>query len=302
VYAHYISDYSPIELEMPVRYSLVRSDLLRNAYAEAQSAFRAALTEVYNDIRARMRNPPASLLWENLQPLEPATAEVHCYGTWRHPRLDHIRALVSEMLTMSRCANHISAHNAAVGLAAYLLTLLLGMRPGEIASLRPIQIDLEAGLITVRGKANFAHAPYRLLPIPRSLKRLLGRALEACSSWQRLGDEESMALWMYGDQSRALPVTPGRLSQYLAVMGYRAGLDRVKQDWYAARHFFRSFLLAEGMPYDQINVIMGHQVVGGEFYNPYLNNDRQTAFARLQALSDKLAASVGLATEAMDEQ
>ena len=65
-------------------------------------------------------------------------------------------------------------------------------------------------------------------------------------------------------------------------------------DWYALRHYWRSRALEESIPFDAINALMGHQVLGCDLYNRALNQTLATALTHGRALADIIAQEVGI--------
>ncbi len=302
VFTFYITGRHLPGLRAPLFYTLVDSRDLARAYHEAVARYRQRLSRAYASIRHD--GFPQALPWIRPSvPEPPITPLRRYYGAVYHPRLERIRAVLGALLEAARHspaggvadaeALQRAHHDALTLLAAYLLALFLGLRISEVGSLTRAQIDLRARLITIRGKRDRFYEEYRVLPIPPPLLPLLRQVLEL-SARSGAGGLTGPALTVYGGLRHARAATPYRLWRYLNRIGAGAGLGDVTPKWHSARHFLRTFLLAQGLDEATINYILGHQTEGNEIGNRFTPSNLPEIFETYRKATLALAATLEL--------
>ena len=91
-----------------------------------------------------------------------------------------------------------------------------------------------------------------------------------------------------------MALTESEGNRILIEAGQLAGLREMQiPDWYALRHFYRSYALEAGVPFYSINALMGHQVLGCDLYNRALDHEVGAIFAHGRALADQIAQEIG---------
>jgi integrase/recombinase XerC len=126
-----------------------------------------------------------------------------------------------------------------------------GLRVGELAGLNVDDVDLDAGLITVRGKGKRERLA---LLGPPSLKALR-TWLEDRSQLVRLRGRAQPALFLNKSGTRLTTRSVGRLLQkYLA----QAGLDP-RASPHTLRHSFATHLLDRGADIRSVQELLGHR-------------------------------------------
>jgi len=151
---------------------------------------------------------------------------------------------------------------------ALRLCLACGLRRGEVLGLKWEDLDLEAGILTVRrawtenGKELLLTAPKtakgrRTVPIPH---QTLQRVKAYREMWLRQGfsPEELQGRWVFpnleADGSR--PIHPHSLNKALERIRKALGLPHFRL--HDLRHTYGSFLLANGAPVELVSERMGH--------------------------------------------
>ncbi len=295
VYELWISEHYRNELQMPAIYSRVRVRALASAYAAAQKRLRAEIEIEYRDLTGASGSDNSNpLLWR--PETFPELGAWDCddaFGSWHCPRRPQLRALFRGMLEMAASADSTTARRGYVGRLAAGLTVLTGMRPAEVCNLRASWVDLDDGTISIRGKDNFALTADRQAPIPHALRELLGQAVADSVRGPLPEDARGhYLLWINtGEVQTALTENEG--NRILSEAGQRAGL-RTEQapDWYALRHFYRSYALEVGVPFEALNVLMGHQVLGCDLYNRALDYQVEVVLGRGHELADRIAQEI----------
>lgn len=151
--------------------------------------------------------------------------------------------------------------------ATITVGLSLGLRRGELLGLRWDDIDLETGVVQVRGqfKRVVGKAAYGDLKTPKSRRtlNLPDEAVRALREHRRRQKEEQLAA---GEAWRAsgfvfttpigTPIDPDNFSKAFKAIAERAGLG----DWHLheLRHSCASLLLAEGVPLKVVSELLGH--------------------------------------------
>jgi integrase len=285
IYALWISEHYYSDLEMPAIYSRVRAGALAHAYADAQTTFRSELREEYCCLLPDQNPSNAPLLWRpTTLPDLPPWPDDAAFGSWHCPRLDRVRPLIVAL----RSAAESSSRNDRVVLTAVLLTALVGLRPAEVCNLRTNWIDTAEGLLAVDGKANFAWTADRVVPI--SVQSLLEVALGKALDGPRPSDGGGLYLLWLDMDSVPVPLSPSLVDQILVEAGAAAGLTETQTpDWYSFRHLWRSTGLAMGIPFDLLNGLAGHQVLGRDLYNRSLDLDLGAALEYGRALAKRVA-------------
>jgi len=296
LYGFYISEHYRNELQMPAIYSRVHAEALARAYTAAQEQLRGEIKAEYRDLAGTaIESKTDPLLWrpEALPELAPWRGE-DTFGSWHCPRRARVRALLAGLADMATSADPATAQRGRIGRTAAGLTILSGLRPAEVCNLRAHWVDPDDGSIAVDGKDNFALTADRQVPVAGALRPLLEEAL-ADSIYGPLPDDGRghYLLWLdAGGVPVALSEETG--NRILVEAGVRAGLrEEQVPDWYALRHFYRSYALEVETPFEVINALMGHQVLGCDLYNRALDQQVDGVLAQGRALADHIAQEVG---------
>jgi hypothetical protein len=303
LYGFYVSEHYRNELQMPAIYSRIHAEALAHAYTAAQEQLRDEIEAEYRDLAgaaSESKNDP--LLWQ--PEASPETAPWHAedtFGSWHCPRRSRVRALLAGLADMAASADPATARRGRIGRTAAGLTALGGLRPAEVCNLRARWVDLDDGSIAVDGKDNFALTADRQVPVAEALRGLLEEAL-ADSIHGPLPDDGRghYLLWL---DAAGVPVALSEEAgnRILVEAGARAGLrEEQTPDWYALRHFYRSYALGAGTPFEVINALMGHQVLGCDLYNRALDQQADGVLTQGCALADCIAQEVGWDADGTD--
>jgi len=141
--------------------------------------------------------------------------------------------------------------SAVLGLRDRAMLELLyasGLRVSEIVALPREAVDLEAGILRVRGKGGRE----RLVPFGRSAAGWLERYLEAARPG--LDRRRSPALFL---SARGSAMTRQRFWQLIEAYGRKAGLAR-RLTPHALRHSFATHLLEHGADLRALQMMLGH--------------------------------------------
>jgi len=260
----YISGIIRDEDEMPLRYSLVPSRWLAKKHQEAEREFRLRVLRAYREMAHRAHTPWPDLPWtEEAMNSFRLPRKATYFGTWHHPYLQNVRKVLEELRLLVSDPDPDTAHNALVTLAVFLLGALCGIRPFEAVNLKRAWLDFEAGMITVKGKDNFARESWRQVPLPGEIAPLL----EHLTTKGSPGEALAFHMKAFGKPIRP---TVGLVNEWIVKAGDRAGLARDQIfDAYSLRHFFRTQAMLLGFDEETINALMGHQPAGRELFNPY---------------------------------
>ncbi|MGH2520891.1 MAG: hypothetical protein ACRDH2_00170 [Anaerolineales bacterium] len=212
-------------------------------------------------------------------------------GSPYYPRLAVVRQAVQILRdAVAQAISNEDRHNAKTLLALYGLSLLMGLRISEAASLQTVDFDLRATwqrealpwVVLPETKGNRWTSAARIVPLPDCLLPLLRELLP--------DDLQAPAL-SFRTQGRLVAADKGEIRRRLAEVS--VPFPR----WHAGRHLLRTFLLEQGLPFDATNAILGHQSAGRELFNPYLPGDPGKAWRPFRLLSDRLAHELGWPVE-----
>jgi len=292
VYAFYISGHYRPELEMPLIYSRVWASELAEAYEQVQRALRAQIEGDHRRMASETtgHNP---LLWQPDDPPPSLHLEELTFGSWHHPRLANVRALLQGLERLADSPDWEVAHNARMAYLALGLSCMTGMRPAEVCALRQRWVDLIGGVIAVDGKSNYAWSASRLVPVSGPLEPPLRWAQSQNGPGAEGGERERPLVWLFEDGVPTAATVEG-LDGWLVEGGYRGGLrDEEIPDWYSVRHLFRSRALKQHLSCPVVNALMGHQVGGSELYHPLLVQDPLATLEAGREVARLIAAEVG---------
>jgi integrase len=154
--------------------------------------------------------------------------------------------------------------------AAWLLIATTGMRRGELAGLRWVDVDLDAGRLSVRqprvvvantpqasepksarGRRSLALDPVTVAALRRHRARQLEHKLAVGARYQ-----ESGLVFTWPDGS---PIHPRRFSRWFERHSGRAGLPRIRL--HDLRHSYASAALAAGVPAKVVSERLGHATI-----------------------------------------
>ena len=177
-------------------------------------------------------------------------------------------------------------HNLRTLLALYGLAVGCGLRISEAGSLQCWQIDLDATwngqplpwIMLPDAKGNRFTTAARLVPIPDPPIPLLRSLLP--------GDRQVPAFtFRRGDRQQA--VSPASIRQHLN------RLELPFPRWHAGRHLLRTHLMLQGLEFDVINMVMGHQSAGREVFNPFTPDWTRRGYAAFRHSAARLLHSLG---------
>jgi len=208
-------------------------------------------------------------------------------GSPYYPRRSVIQNVFRGLLNRINEAESLDEqHNLRTMLALYGLAVFCGLRISEVSSLITDQIDFNATwngqnlpwIVLPDAKGNRFTTASRIVPIPEPLIPLLKSLIPSEMGVQAFS-------FMHRGQSR--PATIDTI---------RHRLERIQLPfprWHAGRHLLRIHLMQQGMNFDSINLIMGHQSAGREAYNPFVPDLVLSTYQRYRHLSGCLARSLG---------
>jgi integrase len=179
--------------------------------------------------------------------------------------------------------------------AAWLLAATTGMRRGELAGLRWVDVDLDAGRLSVRqprvvvanvpqpsapktarGRRSLALDPVTVVALRRHRAHQHERRLLIGSRYQ---DSGLVFTWPDGS-----PIHPLRFSRWFEQHARRAGLPKIRL--HDLRHSYASAALAAGVPAKVISERLGHATIAVtmDIYShvlPGLDREAADSVARL---------------------
>lgn len=223
----------------------------------------------------------------NLSPAFKSSEDNEIYmGSWRHPRVDVIKRVVSNLSIMSMSPDLALAYNSGVALVCGASTLLVGIRPPERGNLVESQFDGGSGLLPLYGKSTRSRENSRYLPYLDPWDKWISWILKKKN---RLMREKGFVLnsWLYmvpDDGKKIVPLTVSAVDGYLRKAAHEgSGSNRSAIDWYALRHACKSDMLRKGLPADVINNFIGHQATNDEGFGLYREYDFESG---LRAMAD----------------
>lgn len=261
-------------LRVPLFYTTLSLHLLGDRYRDAVRRVWVALCQLHPHLPEAFRLTPAAL------------PELRM-GSPYYPKRVVVRQAVQTLYNaVVQAIQDEGRHNAKTLLALYGLSLLMGLRISEAASLRTMDFDLRAiwqgeampWVVLPETKGNRWTSAARIVPLPECLLPLLQKLLP---------DDLQAPAFSFRTQGRLVSADKGEIRRQLAE------LDVPFPRWHAGRHLLRTFLLEQGMPFDATNAILGHQSAGRELFNPYLPGNPGVAWRAFRGLSDKLAQELG---------
>ncbi|MCX7602101.1 MAG: site-specific integrase [Meiothermus sp.] len=155
----------------------------------------------------------------------------------------------------------LDAHSDPRTALALRLMLACGLRLGEALGLQWSDIDLEAGVLTVRRAYSAGritqpktHTSARTVPIPaQTLERL-----RAYRAWwcEKLGKCPPVEFWVFPGNSLSKPLDYNAPGHALRRIVAKLGIPHVRV--HDLRHSYGSHLLANGAPLELVSERMGH--------------------------------------------
>lgn len=165
--------------------------------------------------------------------------------------------------------------------ALYVTAMMTGLRRGELLALKWQDVDLDTGMLRVRGTLMRLNGELRISEPKtekgkRTLKlaRVTLQALRAHRARQQA--EQMMAGRRWQDNDLVFPTTlgtayePRNLNRHFNALLERAGLRHVRL--HDLRHSFASLLESKGVSLKTLSTVMGHSTIGitGDLYvHPY---------------------------------
>ena len=134
-----------------------------------------------------------------------------------------------------------------------------GMRRGELASLKILDIDLGIGLIRVMGKGR----KERVVPVGEAAARWVGEYIATARPKLLRGDGDEQAVWI---DRLGKPMTPYRISKMIVDHAEAAGLKKITA--HSLRRACVTHMLAHGAHPMQLRELLGH--MSSQTLNKYL--------------------------------
>lgn len=268
-YRYYISGRLGYWTNMPLRYTHVSSMQVADAHAAATKQLEAMI----QDEQLALGIKPPTYFDLSQKGLK-TTGQVNIqFGSWRTIRFDvlvHILEYLHSCINKTASASssmvsEISKWNAMIEWVLVAISLLTGIRPFELVSIRPQHIDLEAGWISLQGKARAGIPAFRRIPIlPELTPFLLKIQAEARrhKSKYLFGFYDAAGIWC-SFETGSLEEILCRASAYLRL--------KDSPDFYSLRHRFKSDFMVAGLCELYLNYMLGHESRGTEAYNIYLD-------------------------------
>lgn len=181
--------------------------------------------------------------------------------------------------------NHIKGHRLE---SLYVMTLMLGLREGEVLGLLVSNVSFEAGTIRVDGALQWhagklerqttkTQSSIRTLPLPSMLNPLLAAHLK--SQQTRFPDNPYMFASEVGT-----PINPRNLIRQFKALLKRAELPEIR--FHDLRHFCAMFLASSGAHPRTIMEILGHSQISTtlNIYGHVLRETQVTAVDQVSRL------------------
>lgn len=193
----------------------------------------------------------------------------------------------------------------------YLLTLGLGLRQGEALALRWVDVDLDAGSVTIartlqpgsrgiaptlaepktaKSRRSLSLPPPVLAELREHRRRQIAERLVVGEAWQGpdLGNP-AVAGYVFCS-SLGLPLESHAVTHRLVRQLAAAGLPRVT--FHSLRHAAASYLLSAGVPLRVVQEILGHSQLAttADIYSHVLPELQADAAARMGTLLDAIGA------------
>jgi len=152
------------------------------------------------------------------------------------------------------------------------LAILTGMRPGELVALRPEQINLQNGTVTVRRTAGFTpkKGKVRTIPLHSSAKVIIERRLNSIDSKD--------------SRNSLFPYSRSYVSHEVKKAMTKAGITGC--NFRSLRHTFATLLLQQGVPIYNVSRLLGHASINltNAVYSHFDTTNMQASINQLQAL------------------
>lgn len=169
---------------------------------------------------------------------------------WRLATLP--RCLSGEQLTRLLASLQVSGSCARRDRAIVVCLASLGLRPGEIASLRLEEIDWRAGTLCLRERKTRRGA---VLPLPREA----GRAIACYLREERPATDERHVFVQHSDARRGRPLSSNAVSAVVVRALQRAGIEPPLAGAYVLRHTLASRLVNQGASLKEVADLFGHR-------------------------------------------
>ena len=262
---------------VPFLYTTISCSWLGNQYL-------ASFHRMWNVLRQYRSDLPEYSSHEFVLPNEPYI------GSPYRPRMDRVRHVISRLQnSIHASANGEDLHNDRTMLVLFLLGFNAGLRRMEVTSLRPEQVDLEncykgkplPWIALDKSKTNRWTTASRIVPLPSQLAHLLKSVLSPSRDTQA---------FYFLEKGKKKLLTEATFAEH-----YR----RLQTDlsWHSGRHFVRSWLCEQGVEYDVINPLLGHQNQGRELLNPHLSNNPWSVWSEQASHLQRLACELGVEEE-----
>lgn len=212
---------------------------LRNRYSpRSMKSVRASLRSFFRFLRAE------GLCDEQIEAAIPAVAHWRLSTVPRYLRDEQLKRVLSSV-DLSRPCGH--RDQAIVWCLA-----TLGLRPREVADLRLEDIDWRNGTIQVRARKTGRGA---VLPLPREA----GRAIVSYLRGHRPTTDERRIFVQHLGSRRGEPISSNAVSEVVARVLRRAGVDAPQCRAYVFRHTVASRMVRRGSSLKEVADFLGHR-------------------------------------------
>ena len=267
-YRYFVSERAKSSKEMQVRYSRVSS---RQIFLSHNAASIKLETQIATERKKLNIIPIPKVATIGIKNVEKIITDGDYYsGSWHVLKADVLTEVINVLQNGLVHPNEWdpflsdekAQYNARMRFDVVALGSLIGIRDFETLRVRYRDLDYDGLWLSIRGKFHQSRPGFRRVPLVSEMCLGLKHLIE--KSPHRDG------LWgLYDAKGNWREMTTGTLDQILSESCCRAGLD-VQPDFYSLRHRFRTDLLEADMPEHLINYLMGHEAIGAQSRNIYL--------------------------------
>lgn len=269
----------------PAWYSVVNAKAVEQAHAECVEKWVDQVQAEWHDIATQPIPEPAVQL-----PARRDVPDIH-WGTVRCPTPDLLRACVAVLQsprepiwTYSDISPVEARFNRAVEEAAFAAILFHGLRDFEVGRIEPHWFDAASGTCAIEGKGHLEGGMGRLIPW----------AAEAGAADARMGRVSGTHLYQrYIAPGQLQFVTSGDLQALFNGLTHAAGYGDSAPDVYGLRQAFRTLAVQLGLPFFVVNYLMGHQLLGSEYTNPWLDAGWPAVIESARKITESIATVYG---------
>lgn len=179
---------------------------------------------------------------------------------------DEARRLLAAIDTAGGTSEILAPHRLK---ALWLVQITLGLRPGEVAGLRWVDVDLENGIVHVRSSLRWLDGrPSLVEPKTARSRRSLRIPAPVVDALRAHADAQADEIAVLGQawpaewaelvftSEAGTPIDPANARRELRNVAKAAGLDGLRP--YDLRHSAASLLAASGVPLEHVADVLGH--------------------------------------------